>query len=481
MGLDRVRFRLRHAVVLGIGTVALTLPAAAQQRPPTNSLGIQYVGPNQSVFVPGATIDGWVTNFDDAAIRKHAFDLWGAVTAMSGQYRSVPAAGGQTVRTELAVFDTWYDEYETFHTQPIPAPSCANNACAGALHLHGPRQGTGGGNEVTSFNKYSVEFVDYVNQFKYFGEKTLRDLNSQFDQTNTPLYQRFTQPVSGNAVMLKPSYYIIKRNKPTAMQYWKGPGLTIDGTAFPAVPTTATWEQIVVVDPTGTAQPGTPQTIKVLTQNGFKEMTFTDYQIVGLDRFYWFALGQNDVNYIKGGNVFTVNGVAPTDLEPGDIALLVAMHVTTNENHDWTWQTFFWRPQPVTDAGASVKPPFNNYDASTSYYFTKKDGTPLISFNPYLEPPIIGPIYLDPTMRGADSNCISCHHAAAFPSLNNDPNPANMLQGSYWSKGPLTGTEEWFQGRVKTHFMWGMIIQNQCLAVGLATQPPPWPPCTPAN
>jgi len=462
-------------MAIAAGAAALTMPAAAQQRP--NTIGVQYVAPNQSAFVPAATIDGWVRNFDDAAIRKHAYDLWGALTAMSGQFHSVRAAGGQTVRTELAVFDTWYDEYETFHTQPIPAPSCANNACARAFRLHGPRQGTGGGNEVVSFNKYTIEFVNYVNQFGYFGEKTLRDLNSQFDHNNTPLAQRSTQPVAGNAVMLKPSYYIIKRNKPTAMQYWKGPGLNIDGTAYPAVPTTATWEQIVVVDPTGTARPGTPQTIKVLTQNGFKEMTFTDYQIVGLDRFYWFALGEQDINYIKGGNVFTVNGVLPTELEPGDIALLVAMHVTTNENRNWTWQTFFWRPQPVPDVGPSVKPPFNNYDTATAYYFTKKDGTPQIAFNPYLEPPIIGPIYLDPTMRGADSNCMSCHHAAAFPTLNNDPSPATMLFGSYWSKGPVSGTEEWFQGRVKTHFMWGIILQNQCLATGLNI--PSF--CTPAN
>jgi hypothetical protein len=471
MSLSRMKSRLCHAAAIAIGAMALTMPATAQQRPAMNAIGVQYVAPNQNAFVPGATIDGWVQNFDDAAIRKHAYDIWGAITAMSGQYHSVKATGGQAVRTQLAVFDTWFDEYETFHTLPIPPPSCAGNSCAGAFRLHGPRQGIAGGNEVVSFNKYSIEFVDYVNKFKYFGETTLRDLNNKFDQDNTPLAQRFTQPVDGNAVMLKPSYYIIKRNKPTAMQYWKGPGLRIAGTAYPAVPTTATWQQIVVVDPTGTARPGTPQTIKVLSQNGFTDMTLTDYPIVGLDRFYWFALGENDIDYLKGGNVFTVNGVLPTDLEPGDIALLVAMHVTTNENRNWTWQTFFWRPEPVADAGPSVKPPFNNYDTATAYYFTRQDGKPVITFNPYLEPPIIGPIYLDPTMRGADSNCMSCHHAAAFPTLNNDPSAANMLQGSYWSKGPLNGTEEWFQGRVKTFFMWGIIIQNQCLAVGLNIPP----------
>ena len=91
MDLYRVKSRLVPAVVIAaiaFGAAALMFfggtqqpPANAQQRPanvpqqPTNSPGIEYVAPNQGAFVPAATIDGWVANFDDAAIRKHAFDL----------------------------------------------------------------------------------------------------------------------------------------------------------------------------------------------------------------------------------------------------------------------------------------------------------------------------------------------------------------------------------------------------------------------
>jgi hypothetical protein len=469
---DRSRFACSRIAALLAAAVLLVPPPAGAQQPAVNCLGVQYVPPDQSAFVPAATIDTWVRNFDDAAIRGHAFALWGALTARSGQFYAVRDKSGKEIRTELAVFDTWFDEFETFHTQPfLPSgtPSCVKNGGAG-LRLHGPRQTSegAGGAEVVSFNKYTKEFVDYVNQNNYFGEQTLIDLNNQFIRNNTPLEQRFTQPVAGNALMLKPSYFIVKADKPSPMQYWRGPGLTIAGTGYARVPTTATWEQIVVVDPTGTARPGTPYTIQVVTHDGTKPMTFTDYQIVGLDRFYWFPLSAQDIDYIRGGNVFTVNGVLPSELEPGDLALLVAMHVTSNENRPWTWQTFFWRPEPVADVGPTVKPPFNNYDTATAYYMVKQDGSPHVAFNPYLEPPIIGPIYLDPTMTGATSNCMSCHHAAAYPTLNNDPSLANMLLGSYWANGTVTGTEQWFQGRVKTHFMWGLIMQNQCLGVALS-------------
>ncbi len=458
------------AVVVLVTPLALLLvvhlvparPASGEAAPGRNAMGLRYVAPNPSAFVDGATITRWVKNFDDAAIRAHGFQLWGALTAPAGQTYTVKTKDGRTVSAPVAVFDTWYDEYETFHTQPGSANGTASPK---AHHLHSPTQTAAsvpGGSEVVAFNKYTREFVDFVNKNKYFGETALIARNQELTRKKAPLAERFIEPLeSTHAVMLKPSYWIVKRDRPSPMQYWKGPGDTIAGSANPKTPMAATWEQIVVVDPTGTAKPGTPYTIKVYTGAGVENRTFTNYEIVGLDRFYYFPLGPDDIKYIQGGNVFTVNGVPPTELEPGDLALLVAMHVTSDEFSDWTWQSFFWRPQPVPDAGPSVKPPFNNYDQVDAYYMMGKDGKPHIAFNPYLETPIEGPTFMDPTMRGADSNCMSCHHAAAFPTLNGDPSLGSMLQGSYYSKRQVTGTEQWFGGRVKTFFMWGLVMQNQ--------------------
>jgi hypothetical protein len=66
---------------------------------------------------------------------------------------------------------------------------------------------------------------------------------------------------------------------------------------------------------------------------------------------------------------------------------------------------------------------------------------------------------------------MSCHHAAAFPTLNNSPSFADMLSGSYYSKGIVTGTEPWFQNRIKTQFMWGEVMQNQGVGLPISTAP----------
>ena len=56
---------------------------------------------------------------------------------------------------------------------------------------------------------------------------------------------------------------------------------------------------------------------------------------------------------------------------------------------------------------------------------------------------------------------MTCHHAAAYPTLNMDPNPGLMLNGSYFALGDIKGDELWFQDRVKTVFMWSMVMSNQ--------------------
>ena len=93
-----------------------------------------------------------------------------------------------------------------------------------------------------------------------------------------------------------------------------------------------------------------------------------------------------------------------------------------------------------------------------------EDGDHHEAFNPYLEPPIITPIIrYNPIDKGLgrNSNCMSCHHSAAFPTLNMDPSFANMLTGSYVGSGELKQDNPIFYGRIKTSFMWGMLMQLQ--------------------
>ena len=47
------------------------------------------------------------------------------------------------------------------------------------------------------------------------------------------------------------------------------------------------------------------------------------------------------------GLALAASNDTPQQVKAGDLALLVAMHVTTKELPNWTWQTFWWEPFPT--------------------------------------------------------------------------------------------------------------------------------------
>src|SRR5688572_8102510 len=76
--------------------------ATAPQAAAPQQQEIRYTPINQSVFVPTATINGWINANppNDTAIDDHCWDLWLAINADSGQsYNGTP----------LPVWETWYD------------------------------------------------------------------------------------------------------------------------------------------------------------------------------------------------------------------------------------------------------------------------------------------------------------------------------------------------------------------------------------
>ena len=338
-------WRMRGACLAGPVALAFLAFAASPLAARDNALGLTYVSADPSAFVDNAVVAGWARRFDESAVRDHAYRLWAAITAPTGEMISVVDPRGRRVTAPAATFETWFDEFEVFHVEPAALAACAG-PCAGAHFLHKPRQKPGAAS-VVSYNKYSAEFADYIDRNHYWGGETLSDLNAGFDRARTPLAGRIVPAAPPpHAVMLKPSYWIVKADRPSAMPYWKGPGLDVAGTTDMTTPVPTTWTEFVVVDPTGAGRAGVPATIEAPTPEGSRPVATAGAPVVGLDRFYWFPLSEKDVCFLKAGNVFIVGGVALKDLEPGDLALLVGMHVTTNEDvENWTWQTFWWRPE----------------------------------------------------------------------------------------------------------------------------------------
>lgn len=403
---------------------------------------------------------------DLETIRDHGWKLWGSITQLTSQ-TAQPGAAECGVNSNIAVFDTWYGEEEIYRT-PIFCPDgkpCAEGSIP-TRYWHTPRQS--GGAQLLSFNKYNTEFVDWVNHYKLYDPATLTAWNEQLTADNVATAERsidrFVEPPAATATMLKPTYWLLKRNQPMMVPYWKGPlsPVSLENTDTPRHPVVETWKNFVLYDPTGKADPTIPRPVVVYGVNGPEKKMVVPDKVVSLEDFYSIPLSEKDVKYIQGANIFTIGGINVKEIEPCDVAVLVGMHVTTAEVKNWVWQTMYWNPFPDDHHQPGVSGPFRNFDMATAYFFNDASGKPHIAYNPYLEPPITGPTFMNPmTMYGADSNCMSCHHAAAFPTMNGDSSPAVMLQGSYIANGEVSGAEQWFENRIKTTFMWSMVMSVQ--------------------
>jgi len=120
----------------------------------------------------------------------------------------------------------------------------------------------------------------------------------------------------------------------------------------------------------------------------------------------------------------------------GQIALLVAMHVTTKEISNWTWQSYYWTPNrdqpgsPSSNLAASLRPAqikgaaANNACVAAYVMLTPNNAPnnpangPMFGYNPYLEggfgSSVFGyPNTYNPSYQyGVQSNCMSCHALA---------------------------------------------------------------------
>ena len=230
-----------------------------------------------------------------------------------------------------------------------------------------------------------------------------------------------------------------------------------------------------------------------------------------LTDFHYVKLTQAQVDSLKGGILSELLGPNIDNIEAGDYAVLTSMHIATREIDTWTWQTFWWQPkgsETLSANGASLYQqalfklsaaykPLQHFRAGVGYSYSDGKGSEVISSNPYLEgsfglpsalDAVFGP---DPDIAGVNiflrnpdgtplryngttyvhggglamgtkgaafglqTNCVTCHTAAAYPTDSVGTLPQGTL-GIYPDYGTLTGKENLFVNRVRTHFLWGV-------------------------
>jgi hypothetical protein len=200
-----------------------------------------------------------------------------------------------------------------------------------------------------------------------------------------------------------------------------------------------------------------------------------------------FGLGDFIAYPVTSGNLTSFQDLtdSPTPLVVGDYVILVAMHVTSREITEWTWQSYFWTPNPlkpplpssietVKARPAQLKGPAAHYALSIGYQMVapnqpvddgKSVGLPVIAYNPYLEadfgsavfsaPPTNVGIYNPTTKKtytgtlGIQTNCMTCHAIASF-AVNGSPG-LNYATDFYLSRNNPV-----YKNNLQTDFLWSI-------------------------
>jgi len=140
------------------------------------------------------------------------------------------------------------------------------------------------------------------------------------------------------------------------------------------------------------------------------------------------------------------------DLQAGDKAELVGLHIATKEIDDWVWASLYWDGGGTdADVPADVPAPYRSYRLTVAFDDTlpkEPDGSAHIAFNPHLEGPF---------PNGAVSNCMSCHVRAAWPEdwATDDPLKRLFLP---IRRGPPDKAHDpsFASGHLRTDFIWAI-------------------------
>lgn len=418
------------------------------------------------------TIYQWLSNTDTVSITNHAWDIWAGLTANSNQVLE-----GDT----LMVFETWLGVKEL-------ADFCRLQKEFGATlkekkartTLNVPRQFSHAllllGNAVDTSKGFNIyETVSYNNAAAAFATTKLIFRESVIKQYWKDGNIGAIPVFPNDAITTKPTYYAGKADSITGMirvPTW--PGVPQPLKVYPP----SKWGTYVLVD-TNNQQPAgkvaVPINVDAPTQAQIAAAT------VNLNDFINFRIDADMAKYLnKHQDVGNAQFVA------GDFVMLVGMHVGTKEISNWTWQTFFWSPDPKnpifpsSSFAANLMP--SNLNGAASHYAVATayamvwpnqpvnggsnatSNTPIIAFNPYLEAALTGlnqgqsNSFRPNFQYGVQTNCMTCHALAAQQFGNGKA--ANYSTDQYISMNDTNI----FKSQVQLDFAWsvqGNIIKGK--------------------
>lgn len=361
----------------------------------------------------------WLDEQDTTSIVNHAWGIWAGLTQPTKQKYN-----GQT----FLVFETWMGVQE-LSAMSAQGQVSSSMEKSNRTQLSIPRQFVHGrlfaGQKIDT-NFTVLETVSYDPSAAHFATS-----NKLFNQSELNKYLvkdgiGSIPEFPNTSITTKPTYYagVPSKNGLIRVPVWVSPN-----------PAKAyrynEWQEWVYADINNKQAPN-KKLVPVTTPNPSDEQIKA--ATCNVDDFINYKIDRIGANYLN--NHQDVGTTPSRQFIEGDYILLVAMHVTTKEFKNWTWQTYFWCPDPSDPPSPSskfeaglrpkeLKGAASHYATSTAYAMvwpnqpvtggSDYNARPILSFNPYLEGGFGPKVFSLPNkfrpdfVYGMQTNCMSCH------------------------------------------------------------------------
>ena len=409
------------------------------------------------------TIERWVRDNDLGRARRHGWNLWAALnSAATGQpvwqswctetqaFGANTRAGGGAVGKAAAMTAVLRDP-ETRGNLPmrqfklhngrtdtpdpinfpatetpyyaVPPAVLARYARSGCViptqqGQPGPTLGNGptmqnNGDVMIAGVVYDQSAYRWIVDNKLYAKATLAPMVPPKGQT------RQMTPMPATSIALKPMLWPVPADGYVALPVWDD--LSDDHDSYTGFEIQSQWPRAVAVTglPQSTVASVDASFLHGVTINGSTvgPNLYRNASVVGVDQFYHYRPNLATMNvcdhalldasaYYAYGRMF----------RQGDYLALVAMHIMTKEQRDWTFQSLWWSDRPdagryakdrPTFAPGQVKGPWAHYLMTSTYGMLASPGKWPKAYNPYIELAAGHPI---------DTNCMNCHLRAAWPA-----------------------------------------------------------------
>lgn len=443
---------------------------------------------------PEAQLLQWIntpTGSNTRSVYRHGWGLWASLTAPSGQTEfGLP---------NVPVYFTWLTPTEVAALPATQGPAVAELRAAAPrrFELRTPRQFL----RIPGFSERREERRAHMMQSPASNAMSVRDTSSFEMVAYDPTTAEF---VRKNQLLSKASLTKIYAAGNTAVPSFPNTAVAVKP-VYKLVSKANMINGTLYVMP---AWPGTPKPTPAMQTQGFPEDQWpgcvyidsknagpssansTDASCARPNASNTFGLGDFIGYAITPANVSEFQQLVASQLkqkvEVGDVLILMAMHVTSREMTEWTWQTYFWTPNaakpplPSSSFIAAARPreisaPVAHYAMAIGYQMVapnqpinggKSLGLPVIAYNPYLEagfpsntftaPPNNVGIYNPVTKKtftgtlGIQTNCMTCHSGASVSMAN------NAASIGYATDFYIPRNDPMFKGSLQTDFLWSI-------------------------